>query len=86
MHTIRNRLTMLRGDDAVERAFGVPLQEGGRRSRGQPGGLPHAGMNAGRLGGGCRAVSPALQRSAPPLSGRRAGILRSVATRLSEGR
>lgn len=30
VHTLRNRLAMLRGDDAVERVFGVPLANGRR--------------------------------------------------------
>lgn len=28
VHVLRNRLTMLRGDDAVERVFGLPLRDG----------------------------------------------------------
>ncbi|MBN2972545.1 GAF domain-containing protein [Roseomonas aeriglobus] len=28
IHVLRNRLTMLRGDDAVERVFGLPLRDG----------------------------------------------------------
>jgi light-regulated signal transduction histidine kinase (bacteriophytochrome)/CheY-like chemotaxis protein len=31
VHTLRNRLASLRGDDAVERAFGIQLQPEGRR-------------------------------------------------------
>lgn len=31
VHTLRNRLSTLKGDDAVERAFGVPLVDGGGR-------------------------------------------------------
>ncbi len=31
MHSIRNRMTMLRGEDAAERMFGIALDPGGRR-------------------------------------------------------